>query len=124
MKYPLILTALLAGSCFMANAQNAKPEDTEIWEPVPKVVTPGKNLGDAPSDAIILFNGKGLDEWVSVEDKTPAKWLVKGDVLTVNKATGNIETKKVLATTNCTLSGKYLQTLQAADRPAATAACS
>jgi hypothetical protein len=94
MKYPLILTALLAGSCFMANAQNAKPEDTEIWEPIPKVVTPGKNLGDAPSDAIVLFNGKGLDEWVSVEDKTPAKWLVKGDVLTVNKSTGNIETKK------------------------------
>ena len=56
MKYSLILTAALSASFFMANAQ-AKPEDTEVWTPEPKVVTPGKTLGDAPSDAIILFDG-------------------------------------------------------------------
>ncbi|SDD90670.1 protein of unknown function [Mucilaginibacter pineti] len=94
MKYSIILTTLLAGSVFMAKAQNAKPEDTEIWDPAPKVVVPAKVLGNAPSDALVLFDGKGLDEWVSVEDQTPAKWLVKGNVLTVNKSTGNIETKK------------------------------
>lgn len=95
MKYPVILTALLAGSFLMANAQEgAKHEDTEVYEPVPKVVTPAKVLGDAPSDAIILFNGKNLDEWVSNEDKSPAKWPFKGDVLTVDKHTGGIETKK------------------------------
>ncbi|MDZ7650067.1 MAG: hypothetical protein U5K54_24700 [Cytophagales bacterium] len=38
---------------------------TEIWEPEVKVITPAKMLGDAPSDAIILFNGKNLDQWVS-----------------------------------------------------------
>ena len=86
MRYSIILTTILAGSFFMANAQNAKPEDTEIWEPIPKAVVPGKILGDAPSDAIILFDGKGLDEWVDVETQTPAKWTVKGDVLTVTRA--------------------------------------
>lgn len=96
MKHKLILTALLSGGFFMANAQQAaKPEDTEKWEPVPKVVTAGKVSSDAPSDAIVLFDGKsGLDQWVDVASGNPAKWFVKGDVLTVNKATGNIETKK------------------------------
>ena len=34
MKYKIILTALLAGSFYMANAQDAKPEDTEIVKQV------------------------------------------------------------------------------------------
>jgi hypothetical protein len=95
MKYPILITALLSGSFFMANAQQtAKPEDTEIWDPVPKVVTPGKTCGDAPSDAIILFDGKNLDQWVQNNDKSPAKWDVKDGILTVNKHYGNIETKQ------------------------------
>ncbi|MBV9761561.1 MAG: DUF1080 domain-containing protein [Acidobacteriaceae bacterium] len=73
---------------------NAKPEDTEVWEPVPKAVTPGDTCGAAPSDAIILFDGKNLDEWVSVRDKSPAKWTVADGVLTVSKSEGNIETKR------------------------------
>jgi len=88
------MTALLAGSFFIANAQQAKPEETEIWTPEPKVVTPGKSLGDAPSDAIILFDGKNLDQWVQVSDGSAAKWDVNGDVLTVNKQYGSIETKQ------------------------------
>jgi hypothetical protein len=77
-----------------AKPQSAKPEDTEVWEPVPNVVTPGANNAAPPSDAIVLFDGKNLDEWVSVQDKAPAKWTVAGGVLTVNKAAGNIETKR------------------------------
>jgi hypothetical protein len=95
MKSKIIFTALMAGSFFMANAQEkAKPEDTETWEPIPKVVTPGSTFRDAPSDAIILFNGKNLDEWVQNNDESPAKWDVKDDILTVNKKYGNIETKR------------------------------
>jgi len=53
-----------------------KPEMTEIWEPQVKIITPGKNSGDAPSDAIILFDGKNLDSWVSQKDSTkPAPWM-------------------------------------------------
>jgi hypothetical protein len=71
-----------------------KPEDTEVWEPTPKVVTPGSNSTAPPSDAIVLFDGKNLDEWVSAKDKSPAKWIVADGIVTVNKAAGNIETKR------------------------------
>jgi hypothetical protein len=95
MRYSILLTAILSGGFLMANAQQtAKPEETEIWEPVPKVVTPGATFRDAPSDAIILFDGKNLDQWVQADDKSPAKWDVKNDILTVNKNYGNIETKR------------------------------
>jgi hypothetical protein len=72
----------------------AKPQDTEVWEPVPKVVTPGANNTAPPSDAIVLFDGKNLDEWMSAQDNAPAKWVVASGVLTVNKGVGNIETKR------------------------------
>jgi hypothetical protein len=94
MRKTIILTALLAGGTVMAFAQQAKPEDTETWEPIPKVVTPGATFKDAPSDAIILFDGKNLDEWVQNADGSPAKWNVADGILTVNKQYGNIETKR------------------------------
>jgi hypothetical protein len=79
-----------------ANPGAPKPQDTEVWEPVPKIVTPGATDAAPPSDAIVLFDGKNLDEWVSNRDKSPAKWLVADGVMTVNKAqgVGNIETKR------------------------------
>jgi hypothetical protein len=82
------------GQATSSSQSKPKPEDTEVWEPVPKVVTPGPTCGAPPSDAIVLFDGKNLDEWVSVKDKSPAKWTVADGVLTVNKAVGSIETKR------------------------------
>jgi len=83
----------------LAQAQEAaspkpKPEDTEVWEPVPAVVTPGVNNTAPPSDAIVLFDGKNLDEWVAVRDKSPAKWIVNNGILDVDNSQGNIETKR------------------------------
>ncbi|MRS65066.1 DUF1080 domain-containing protein [Larkinella terrae] len=83
-----------SASTATASAPRMKPEETEVWNPVPKVITPGKTPLDAPSDAIVLFDGKNLDQWVSVKDKSPANWTVEKGVLTVNKAAGNIETKQ------------------------------
>lgn len=73
-----------------------RPQDTEVWTPVPDVVTPGATDPAPPSDAIVLFNGKNLDEWVSTKDKSPAQWTVADGVLKVNKAhgVGNIETRR------------------------------
>ncbi|HEY3937493.1 MAG TPA: DUF1080 domain-containing protein [Bryobacteraceae bacterium] len=95
------LLALAALVALAAPAQEPapiqmKPQDTEVWEPVPKVVTPGATCNAPPSDAIVLFDGKNLDEWVSNRDKSPAKWTVADGVMTVNKAkgSGNIETKR------------------------------
>jgi hypothetical protein len=73
--------------------QKAKPEDTEVWTPVPKIVTPGNNCG-APSDAVILFNGAELSQWVSAGDTAmPAKWVVQNGLLKVDKAAGDIQTR-------------------------------
>ena len=89
----LILLAVMAACAITARAQ--KPEETEVYTPVPKVVTPGKNVGDAPSDAIVLFDGKNLDKWVITNNRDkPADWIVKNGILTVNKNSGNIETKQ------------------------------
>jgi hypothetical protein len=73
-----------------------KHQDTEVYEPVPPTVTPGASNAAPPSDAIVLFDGKNLDEWVSNRDKSPAKWIVADGILTVSKApgVGNIETKR------------------------------
>jgi len=73
-----------------------RPQDTEVWEPVPKIVRPGAVDSDPPSDAIVLFDGKNLDEWVNTRDKSPANWIVKDGVMTVSKTpgSGNIETKR------------------------------
>jgi hypothetical protein len=70
------------------------PADTEVWEPVPKVITPAATIGGAPSDAIILFDGTNLDQWVNSKDKSPAGWKVAGGMMTVDKTVGNIETKR------------------------------
>ena len=75
-------------------AQQPKPEETEVWQPVPAVVTPGETMGQPPSDAIVLFDGKNEDEWISAQDHTPAKWIVADGLLTVAKSTGNIETRR------------------------------
>jgi len=77
-----------------APSAGPKPEDTEVWQPVPKIVTPGADCAAAPSDAIILFDGKNLDEWVSVNDQSAAKWIVANGIVTVNKSAGNIETRR------------------------------
>jgi hypothetical protein len=85
----------VAAPCF-GQPPKAKPQDTEVWTPEPKVVTPGRSEGAPPSDAIILFDGKNLDEWVSNKDQTPPKWTVANGVMTVSKepGSGNIDTKR------------------------------
>jgi hypothetical protein len=76
-------------------AQQGDPKATELWEPVPKIVTPAASEITAPSDAVVLFDGKNLNQWVSVADSTkPANWIVADGKFTVNKSAGNIQTKQ------------------------------
>lgn len=88
--------AFIGGAVCSVNAQQKmKPEDTEFYTPVPPVVTPGMACGMAPSDAIILFNGKDLSQWVLTKDTNKlADWKVDNGILTVNKPSGNIQTKR------------------------------
>jgi hypothetical protein len=58
--------------------------------PQPRVVTPGRTLGDAPSDAIVLFGRDGdLSHW-KMRNGSPMSWKVDAGVL--ESAKGDIET--------------------------------
>ena len=69
-----------------------KPEETEIWEPEPAVVTPGMSTNSAPSDAIVLFDGSDLSQWVDKDGNAPG-WEVMDGAVTVVKGTELIKTK-------------------------------
>lgn len=76
-------------------AQQGDPRATEYYSPVPKVVTPGQTCDNAPSDAIVLFDGTSLNEWEAV--KNPASgnnWKLVDHIMTVDKTVGDIQTKK------------------------------
>ena len=94
----IVLALLVVATPLVAQqppAGKPRPQDTEVWEPVPKVVAPGAGSTSAPpADAMVLFDGTNLDQWVSPKDKSPARWVVSNGVMTVDKATGNIETKR------------------------------
>jgi hypothetical protein len=92
----LAAALLVAAIPLAAHAQQKtmKPEETEVWTPVPRIVTPAATIGDPPSDAIHLFDGANLDEWVSAGKNEPARWTVHDGIVTVNKPAGDIETKR------------------------------
>lgn len=76
-----------------AQQQQPKPEATEVWEPEPKVVTPGEGT-KAPSDAIVLFDGKDFSNWVSGKDGGAVKWEIKDGAMVVVGGSGDIVTKQ------------------------------
>lgn len=102
----ILLTALLttgAGLALQAQEKKypepmpMKPEMSEYWTPQPKIVTPGTTTANAilsaPSDAIILFDGKDLSKWKRANGGE-AGWTVHDGIFTVNKSTGDIHTKE------------------------------
>jgi hypothetical protein len=72
-----------------------RPQITEFYEPVPKIVNPGNYTGAVPppSDAMVLFDGKDLSKWRGRNGD--AQWEVHDGVFTVKKGTGDIETRDV-----------------------------
>ncbi len=94
-----ILTFLLFFAAVSVFAQEEpmemKPEMTEIWDPEVPVVNPGETPSDAPSDAIVLFDGQDLSkEWTGENGGEP-QWTVADGVVTVKKGAGVIKTKRV-----------------------------
>ena len=97
-----LMAAVLTITAIQAQEQKQYPEPakmthdmTEFWTPQPKIITPGEQSTQAaPSDAIVLFNGKDLSQWQSSKTNGAAEWDVKGNVMTVNKSKGDIQTKE------------------------------
>ncbi|MCB0688991.1 MAG: DUF1080 domain-containing protein [Saprospiraceae bacterium] len=75
-----------------SSAQEMKPEETEVWQPEPEVITPGMN-GSAPSDAIILFDGSSFSNWQH-EDASSVKWKLEDGAMIAQKGAGDIYTKQ------------------------------
>ncbi|MGD0697863.1 MAG: DUF1080 domain-containing protein [Terriglobia bacterium] len=78
--------------------------------PQPPVITSGEcstqeHAGAPPSDAIVLFNGKDLDNWESINGG-PAKWKVGDGYFEVVPQTGNIRTKASYG--DCQLHVEYM----------------
>jgi hypothetical protein len=73
-----------------------KAKTTEVYSPVPPIVTPGKTDAEPPSDALVLFDGKNLDLWrAEGPDSTkPAGWKVHDNIMTVDKKAKGIMTRQ------------------------------
>ena len=69
-----------------------RPEVTEVWDPEPKIITPGNLYGMPPSDAIILFDGTNLNSWI--QENGEPKWTIKDDYMTVKPGSGGLFTKQ------------------------------
>ncbi len=98
-KIALALT-LLSAVCAQAQEKKypepeaMRPGMTEFWTPQRKVVTPGDiKTNSAPSDAIVLFDGKDLSAWHNGNGE-PAGWTVKNGIVTVDKTKGDIVTRQ------------------------------
>ncbi|MCI5080930.1 MAG: DUF1080 domain-containing protein [Saprospiraceae bacterium] len=109
------LLMLIGGLLNTLAAQEMKPEDTEVWEPEPVKVTPGVFTAP-PSDAIVLFDGSDLSNWIRpkytvgatlesiktmIENQqktnfegTDPEWMVKDGAMIVKPGGGAIETKQ------------------------------
>jgi hypothetical protein len=70
--------------------------DHDRSRPAPPVVQPGTSstedqAGKPPSDATVLFDGKDLSQWVSM-DGTPTKWIMKDGYMECVKGSGYVRT--------------------------------
>ena len=89
-----IILIPLTQLCFAQAPMKWKIHD--LNRPVAPVVDPGTAStqdapGRAPSDAVVLFDGKDLSHWVDKDGK-PAKWKVENGYMEVVAKTGNIST--------------------------------
>jgi hypothetical protein len=76
----------------ISEASPQRPEDTEVWEPEPRMVTSGRE-DTPPSDATVLFDGTDLTGWTH-EDGREAEWHVEDGAMTVAPGTGSIRTRQ------------------------------
>ena len=60
--------------------------------PQPKVVVPGARVGEAPSDAEVLFDGNDFSRWQGA-DGSEAGWKIECGYMEVVPRSGNIQSK-------------------------------
>jgi hypothetical protein len=96
-----IIALGLAGLAAAAIQINPRATDLQKWaihdetRPMPPVVDPGPagTPVAAPSDAVVLFDGKDLSQWMNAKGG-PAAWKVENGYMEVVKNAGSIKTKR------------------------------
>lgn len=88
----MLFIAIVSAAGVNAQLDTTKltPESSELWNPVPRIVT-APTTG-APSDAIILFDGKDFSKWKSSKTGGNAPWTIADGAMTVKAESGDIET--------------------------------
>jgi len=108
------IKSIVFGVCIMlisaqsgCTANESAEKSHDIWavhdmnRPQPPIVTPAEQPGQPPSNAVVLFDGKNLSQWLCQKDGGPAKWKVENGYMEVVGGTGNICTKQPFG--NCQL---------------------
>lgn len=94
-------------------AEPTKPEETEVWEPKPPIVTVNSET-NIPSDAIVLFDGTNFNEWISSKDSTEVQWILNADKsMTVKNKAGDIQTKQNFGSVQLHLEWKSAEEVRA-----------
>ena len=101
--------AILAGCATQQAAEKGDKlqyveTDTGLWlihdvnRPAPAAILPGtgstpSEAGEAPSDAVVLFDGTDLSEWTDTKGG-PTKWIVRDGYMEPVKGSGYIQSKR------------------------------
>lgn len=117
MKWTFLLILIFSISIGYTQEETRKwkPEETEVWSPVPPIVIPGQCSTPA-SDAIVLFDGTDLNAWCAPthsgepgelegvlansrtasvgDDRASAPWQIINGVIEVIPGKGAMESKQ------------------------------
>ena len=89
---------------------------------VPGTFSSADQPGRPPSDAVVLFDGAGLEKW-RTDKGQPAPWRIVDGCLQAEPGTGKILTKELIAVPGCTSSGPLRARSRQQPRAEGTAAC-
>src|SRR5262245_38255754 len=115
------MKTLAAVFCWLACPALSAAQVDPKWKvhdkdrPLPAVVTPGtastqEAAGKAPSDAVVLFDGKDLSRWAH-KDGSAAKWKVENGYFEVAPKTGEIHTREAFG--DCQLHVEFAEPVPA-----------
>ncbi len=90
------LAIIVATSTVLVGAPDPNWLGHDRARPMPPVVTPGtfssqEQPGQPPSDAVVLFDGKDISQWVSM-DGSPTKWVIHDGALECVPGSGYVRT--------------------------------